>query len=82
MTFPDSQRVAEARPVSRPRFARRVPRLWSLDTGLRASAYIQLFRESHIQGHGSTTLVFAECSSLGAFGAVRVRFDDFRFLTT
>ena len=43
MTFPDSQRVAEARPVSRPRCARRVPRSQSLDTGLRASAYIQLF---------------------------------------
>jgi len=50
MTFPDSQRVAEARPVSRPRCARRAPRWQSLDTGLRASAYIQLFREYQFAG--------------------------------
>jgi len=49
MTFPDGQRVAEARPVSRPRCARRVPRSQSLDTGLRASAYIQPFRECHFR---------------------------------
>jgi hypothetical protein len=53
MTFPDSQRVAEARPVSRPRCARRVPRSQSLDTGLRAPAYIQLFRECHFQSDPS-----------------------------
>ena len=43
MTFPDSRRIAEARPMSRPRFARRISRSSSLDTGLRASAYIQLW---------------------------------------
>jgi hypothetical protein len=35
--------------VSSPRFARRVPRSQRLDTGLRASAHIQLFRECHFQ---------------------------------
>lgn len=59
MTFPDSQRVAEARPVSRPRCARRVPRSQSLDTGLRASAYIQLFRECHFPGDLSGQQLFS-----------------------
>ena len=63
MTFPDGQRVAEARSVSMPRCARRVPRSQSLDTGLRASAYIQLFRNvifelpSHAGGHSAPTFL-------------------------